>query len=163
MTSPIGVRVFIAILFVLQAATICNAAQIPPPRNRPGRAPTPDRKPIYEASDKISRNIGPLPADSQFAIAVNSFRNVQQEQLSLAAANDPSARILVYRICCGEMGNRFLVRTALVTLLFLCCICVGAHICILKFDYAGYRGSFPRFCWPCCPAGAHVGFKGNVM
>jgi hypothetical protein len=99
-----------AILVVLQASTISNASQIPPPRNRPGRTRAPDGNPNHESPDKMSQNNGPLPPESQFMNAVHAFKNVQQEQLSLAASNNPSARILVYRICCGEMGNRFLVK-----------------------------------------------------
>ncbi len=48
-----------------------------------------------------------------FLAAVSEFKHVQTEQLMLSAANNHSARLLVYTIGCGEMSNHLLVRPVL--------------------------------------------------
>jgi hypothetical protein len=100
---------FAGFLFV-QAAIVCHASQIPPPRNRPGRtsASSSNRANERAAATDEATGLSGNPSSS-FLSAVSAFRIIQKEQLLLAAANNASARVLVYRICCGEMGNRFLV------------------------------------------------------
>jgi hypothetical protein len=50
--------------------------------------------------------------DDHFLRAVSEFQRVRSEQLSLGAANDPSARLLVFTIGVGvdETSNHLLVR-----------------------------------------------------
>jgi hypothetical protein len=51
--------------------------------------------------------------DNPFLKAVSDFKFIQTEQLLLGSANDPSARLLVYSIGCGETSNHLLVRLGL--------------------------------------------------
>jgi hypothetical protein len=48
--------------------------------------------------------------DNPFLKAVSDFKFIQTEQLLLGAANDPSARLLIYSIGSGETSNHLLVR-----------------------------------------------------
>jgi hypothetical protein len=128
--------VLLAVLLTLQAV-VCHASQIPPPRNRPGRTSASNSTHAPEKSTVRDDKAELSDSSSRFLSAVAAFQIIQKEQLSLAAANNASARILVYRICCGEMGNRFLVSFICVnafclvfsSILQLCL----AGICVLVF------------------------------
>ena len=105
---------FLIALLTLQAAILCHASQIPPPRNRPGRTQGRSSRSALNSNDRDSDrqhiDVASLDApESRFSSAVAGFQAIQKQQLALAASNNASARVLVYRICCGEMGNRFLV------------------------------------------------------
>jgi hypothetical protein len=125
-----GTRVYVVfvVIVALHYATVCAVSQIPPPRNRPGRAPASHGNPKHEITQKKAQDNSAAYA---FTTAVNAFQTVQQEQLSLAASNNPSARVLVYRICCGEMGNRFLVRPSHESCIFSCRMCICLYDCAL--------------------------------
>ena len=62
---------------------------------------------VHKPEDAHPRNVN---HGASFLKAVAEFKHVQTEQLGLAAANNPRARLLVYTIGCGEMSNHFLVR-----------------------------------------------------
>jgi hypothetical protein len=75
--------------------------------------------------------------DNPFLKAVSDFKLIQTQQLLLGAANDPSARLLVFTIGCGETSNHLLVRLGLKC----------QKLPSLKTFFS--RVLFLHFCWPC--------------
>jgi hypothetical protein len=111
MISGRHLSIGIALLLLLshEAALKCQASRSPPQSSSAAAASS-----VATAGDDGLRHKSCAASPSlhapRFLSAFSSFQTLQKEQLLLAAANNASARVLVYRICCGEMGNRFLVR-----------------------------------------------------